>query len=39
MQSGELAFIAPFAAKGGHAFPRGEGGFFIAHTQGDEKDG
>ena len=21
------------------AFPRGEGEFFIAHTQGDEKDG
>ena len=39
MQSGELVFMGLFAAAGGHAFPRGEGGFFIAHTQGDEKDG
>ena len=35
---GRLALKPPSAARR-KAFPRGEGGFFIAHIQGDEKDG
>ena len=34
----QLAIKPPGAARR-KAFPRGEGGFFIAPTQGDEKDG
>ena len=39
MQFFKFQFVELFAAGGGHAFPRGEGGFFIAHDKGDEKDG
>ena len=34
-----LQFTGLFAAEGGHAFSRGEGGFFIALGMSNEKDG
>ena len=38
-ESFKLEVIGLFAAAGGHAFSRGEGGFFIALIMGNEKDG